>query len=138
MRQEVKPNFQINLIEWEIGDEIYLKADRFTAVKTKTNKTGFRPVSRQQQDRFRNNLFLPTFLGMLFGMLFWVCSTKVVLFWVCSTKVMLFWVWVYCTFLGGGGSVKVFLGTACCCQKHNNNFKNDLSERKSEMYILNR
>ncbi len=62
------------------------------------NKTGFRLVSRQQQDRFRNKLFshlfavvfatfLPTFLGLLFDLLFWVRSTKDALFWVCSTKV---------------------------------------------------
>jgi hypothetical protein len=54
-------------------------------VQTRLNKTSFRPVSRQLQDRFRNNLF-PTFfaaflaaffaaifdafLGLLFGALF--------------------------------------------------------------------
>jgi len=106
-------------------------------LKWRENKIGFRPVSRQQQDRFRNKLFcrlfstffaaffaaffatfLSTFWGMLFGMLFWVHSTKVALFWGCSTR-------VYCNFFVGGVSVKVFLRTACCCQKQSNkNFKN--------------
>jgi hypothetical protein len=43
---------------------------------------------------------MPTFLGLLFGALFWEGSTNAVLFWVGSTKVC-------CTFFfGGGGGVK--------------------------------
>jgi len=36
------------------------------------NKTGFRPVSRQQQDRFRNKLF-PHLSCHIFCCLFWAC-----------------------------------------------------------------
>ncbi len=64
------------------------------------NKTGFRPVSRQQQDRFRNKLccclscrffaaFMPPFLPPFCSLFAWSISI----------------------------SVKVFLRTACSCQK---------------------
>jgi len=63
-------------------------------------------------------VFFPTFFPSFFR-LFWACFLA--LFWVRSTNDMLLWVCitkVCCTFLWGGwGSVKVFLRTACCCQK---------------------
>ncbi len=67
------------------------------------NKNGFRPVSRQQKDRFRNKLFFRLTCRL-------VAAFLAHFFWVRSTKVC-------CMFLRGGGSVKVFLRTACCCQK---------------------
>ncbi len=119
--------------------------------KPRLNKESFRPISRQQQDRFSNkllchlsccffatflplfcclilppfcHLFLPTFLGLLFGGLFWVGRTNVMLFWVCSTK-------VFCTSFFWGGSVKVFLRTACSWQKDQCHFFQGISKIRS-------
>jgi len=117
------------------------------APSARFNKTGFRPVSRQQQDRFRNKLlcrfsccffatffaaFLPPFCRLLcrlffvaffanfyadfFGPAFWGAFLSRQ--YKCRTILSMQYKSLLHVFGGWGvGSIKVFLRTACCCQK---------------------
>jgi len=104
------------------------------------NKTSFRLVSRQQQDRFRNKLlcrlsccFFATFFCRLILLPFFCCLFCQLLsrlFGACLLGAFLSRQYKCRTILSmqyksllhvfgnvGGGSVKVFLRTAYCCQK---------------------
>jgi len=88
-----------------------------------TNKTGFRLVSRQQQDRFRNKLYSHLSCRLIadfFMPAFWTAflSTQ---YKRCAILSMQYKSLVP-FFRGGGGvgrgvCVEVSLRTACCCQK---------------------